>query len=153
MTASCTDTSTDILQDKFNSLVAWEKKWGMAFHPEKCSAIRLTWSRNPVSSAYTLKGHTYFGHRRLYKIPQCRDAVKHVLELSYGPDNQESKQHFRISLRHNLQVSNEETKSTAYFSMVIPILQYCSTVWSPYTKDYIYKIEMVQRRAAMLKEH
>ena len=50
-------------------------------------------------------------------------------------------------LRHNL-VSNEETKSAAYFSMVRPILEYSSTTWSPYTKDYIHKIEMVQRRDA-----
>ena len=33
--------------------------------------------------------------------------------------------------------------------MARPILEYCSTVWSPYPKDYIHKIEMVQRRAAM----
>ena len=32
--------------------------------------------------------------------------------------------------------------------MVRPLLEYCSTVWSPYTKEYIQKIEMVQRRAA-----
>ena len=51
-------------------------------------------------------------------------------------------------LRRNLRVSNEETKSAAYFSMVRPILEYSSTIWSPYTKDYIHKIKMVQRRAA-----
>ena len=51
-------------------------------------------------------------------------------------------------LRRNMRVSNEETKSTAYYSMVRPILQYCSTDWNPYTKDHIHNIEMVQRRAA-----
>ena len=51
-------------------------------------------------------------------------------------------------LRGNLRVSNEETQSAAYFSMVRPILEYSSTIWSPYTKDYIHNIEMVQRRAA-----
>ena len=38
-------------------------------------------------------------------------------------------------------------KSAAYLSLR-PILEYSSTVWSPYTKDYIHKIEMVQRKAA-----
>ena len=33
--------------------------------------------------------------------------------------------------------------------MVRPQLEYCSSVWSPYTKEYIQKIEMVQHRAAM----
>ena len=32
--------------------------------------------------------------------------------------------------------------------MVRPLLEYCSTVWSPHTKEYIQKIEMVRRRAA-----
>ena len=50
-------------------------------------------------------------------------------------------------LHCNLRVSNEGTKSAAYFSMVRPILEYSSTVWSTYTKDYTHKIEMVQRRA------
>ena len=45
-------------------------------------------------------------------------------------------------------LSNEETTSTVYFSMVRPIMEYCSTFWSPYTKDYINKIEIVQCRAA-----
>ena len=51
-------------------------------------------------------------------------------------------------LRRNLRVSSEATKTSAYYSMVRPLLEYCSTVWSPYTKEYIQKIEMVQRRAA-----
>ena len=47
-----------ILQDDLNSLAEREKKWGTAFHPEKCSAIRVTRSRNPISSNYSLKGQT-----------------------------------------------------------------------------------------------
>ena len=31
----------DILPDGLNSLASWEKKWYMAFHPEKCSATRV----------------------------------------------------------------------------------------------------------------
>ena len=48
----------NILQDDLNSLAEWEKKWGMPFHPEKCSTIRVTRSRNQISSNYPLKGHT-----------------------------------------------------------------------------------------------
>ena len=47
----------DILQDDLNKLAAWEKKWGMAFHPDKCSAIKISRSRNPISMDYSLKGH------------------------------------------------------------------------------------------------
>ena len=51
-------------------------------------------------------------------------------------------------LRCNLRVSNEEVKTAAYRSIVHPMLEYCSTIWNPYQKDQIYKLEMVQRRAA-----
>ena len=39
-------------------------------------------------------------------------------------------------------------KSDAYRSTVLPTLEYCSTIWNPYQNDQIYKLEMVQRRAA-----
>ena len=48
----------ELLQSDLNSLAAWEKKWEMAFHPEKCSAIRVTRAKKPISSSYTLQGHT-----------------------------------------------------------------------------------------------
>ena len=51
-------------------------------------------------------------------------------------------------LRRNLKVSNQDTKTAAYKTLVRPTIEYCSSVWSPHTKDAIIKIEMVQRRAA-----
>ena len=39
-------------------------------------------------------------------------------------------------------------KVACYKSMIRPILEYASTVWSPYTKKNILMIEAVQRRAA-----
>ena len=35
-------------------------------------------------------------------------------------------------LRRNLRVNSEQTKATAYCSMVRPLLEYCSTVWPLY---------------------
>jgi hypothetical protein len=43
---------------------------------------------------------------------------------------------------------NQDTKTVAYKTLVRPTIEYCSSVWSPHTKDAINKIEMVQRRAA-----
>ena len=41
-----------ILQDDLNNLAAWGQKWGMAFHPDKCSTIRISRSRKPVTMDY-----------------------------------------------------------------------------------------------------
>ena len=51
-------------------------------------------------------------------------------------------------LRRNLRVNIEQTKATAYCSIVRPLLEYCSTVWSPYNHVYVQKLEMAQIRAA-----
>ena len=48
-------------------------------------------------------------------------------------------------LRRNLRKANEETKTEAYFTMVRFNLD---AYWTPYQRDQIYQIEMVQRRDA-----
>ena len=51
-------------------------------------------------------------------------------------------------LRRILGECSAAVKSRAYTSLVRPQLEYPSTVWNPYTKRNINKIEMVQHRAA-----
>jgi hypothetical protein len=56
--------------------------------------------------------------------------------------------------RRNLKIKDQQTKASAYFSLVRPSLEYCCTVWSQYTiRDSIKKLEMVQRRAARYTTH
>ena len=55
--------------------------------------------------------------------------------------------------RRNLQISSPSLKTTAYTSLVRPVLEYASTVWDPYTNSCIDKMEMVQRRAARYVLH
>ena len=132
-----------ILQEDLTKLAAWEQKWGMAFHPDKCSTIRISRSRNSITTDYTLKGHTlttedytkYLG----VELQSTFSWNRHI-------DQTVKKANSMVGfLRRNLRVSSEANKTSAYYSMVRPLLEYCSTVWSPYTKEYIQKIEMVQR--------
>ena len=51
-------------------------------------------------------------------------------------------------LQRNISSCTEMVKVACYKSMIRPILEYASTVWSPYTKKNILMIEAVQRRAA-----
>ena len=51
-------------------------------------------------------------------------------------------------IRRNLSKCSKEVKSTAYLSLVRPILEYSSPVWDPYLLTDIQSIEKVQRRAA-----
>ena len=51
-------------------------------------------------------------------------------------------------LRRNMGSCPRAVKQSCYTSLVRPILEYSSTVWDPYTKQNIDKIEILQRRAA-----
>ena len=51
-------------------------------------------------------------------------------------------------LQRNLRVSNRDTKASAYFTLVRPNIEYCASVWSPYTDQGKRMIEMAQRRSA-----
>ena len=51
-------------------------------------------------------------------------------------------------LKRNLRINSQETKSAAFFTLVRPNLEYCASIWNPYSHQSIQKLEMVQRRAA-----
>ena len=117
-----------------------------SFHPVKCSTIRVCRSRTPVVRKCPLKGH----------VLATEDSARYLgVELQSNMFwNKHMYQTFKKGnsllgfLRRNLKVISESTKTAAYLSLVRPILNYCCTVWSPYTDDYIDKLEMVQHRAA-----
>jgi hypothetical protein len=43
---------TIVLQDDLNKLADWEQKWGMDFHPDKCSTLHVTRSKAPILQAF-----------------------------------------------------------------------------------------------------
>ena len=118
-----------VLQEDLNTLAGWKSKWGIAFHPQKCSVLSITRSRSPITFSYQLKDN----------VLELQDSMKYL-----GVDVQSSlswKTHIdRISkksnsmlgfLRRNLRSCREETKANTYFSMIRSNLEYSSTVCSP----------------------
>ena len=51
-------------------------------------------------------------------------------------------------LQRNLKIGQEKLKTSAYFTLVRPHVEYAVAIWNPYTQTYKNKIEMVQRRTA-----
>ena len=117
----------------------------MCFHPEKFSVLGVTRSRSPVLHAYSLKG----------QILQAEFHSKYLgvdltasLSWNTNIDRIVKKGNSMLGfLQRNLRINNQDTKASAYLTLVCPNLEYCSTVWSPYTSQANHKIEMVQRRA------
>ena len=43
------------LQEDLDTLAAWEQKWGMDFHPQKCNVLRVSRAKSPMTFSYRLK--------------------------------------------------------------------------------------------------
>ena len=55
---STPDDSTQLQKD-LDALAAWESKWGMAFHPDKCTVLQVTRKKTALSHTYTLRGQIF----------------------------------------------------------------------------------------------
>jgi len=51
-------------------------------------------------------------------------------------------------LKRNLYNTPSEIKEHVYIQLVLPSIEYCSAIWDPYHHKSIYKLEMIQHRAA-----
>ena len=57
-----------------------------------------------------------------------------------------------ITSKRNIRSKNPVLREMAHKTLVRPLREYSSSVWSPYTKSNIDRLEMVQRRAATWSE-
>ena len=133
------------LQNDLDKLSAWQDKWQLGFNAQNCHVMRITHTRTPFLQQYKLNGvileeksHTYLG------VDLCKDLTwnTHVDRIC-------SKANRTIGfLQRNLHDCPTHIKDMSYKTLVRPILDYCSSVWDPYTQTLIKQIEAVQNRAA-----
>ena len=134
------------LQNDLDLLVAWEQKWLMQFHPEKCQTLRFTRSRNPSANQYQFHGHTLsITHEAKYLGVTITEDIKWEPHINNIVNKANKTLGF---LRRNLRVKSQQIKQQAYLSLVRPSLEFASPVWDPFTAKDINKLESVQRRAA-----
>ena len=134
------------LQDDLDTLQEWELDWNMEFNPGKCQVIRITRSRSPIPTQYSLHGQT------LEVVASARYlGVDIANDLSWKPHITRITNNANKSLgflRRNLKAKNPELRELTYKAIVRPQLEYAAPVWDPYIQEDIQRIEMVQRRAA-----
>ena len=136
------------LQRDLNKLEAWENKWQMEFHPDKCEVLRISkkWKSNTINANYVLRGHT------LKVVSQAKYlgvTISGDLRWNTHINNITNKANSTLAvLKRNVRVSSKPLKETAYKSLVRPQMEYCSPLWDPHHKNLKKKIEDVQRRSA-----
>ena len=136
------------LQRDLDKLGLWADRWQMLFNPSKCYKMSVFGSRSPVVKVYFLfnqtleavQQHPYLGvllssdlrwNSHVYKI-----AKKANSSLAF--------------VKSNLFACSEETKCTAYVSLVRPHLEYASAVWDPYRQNQVEKLEAIQNRTVII---
>ena len=141
-----TTTDCDALQDDLKKLADWEATWCMSFNASKCNAITISRKKNLVQYNYSLHNQvlertdkaTYLGVELTSKLTWSTHITKTCAKANRN----------LAFLRRNLRIKSQPIKEAAYRGIVRPVLEYCSPVWNPHHKKYIYMLEMVQRRAA-----
>ena len=127
----------------FNRLSTWAATWQMDFNVDKCNIMQFSNARHKSSFSYTMQG-----------LPLCivdRHSYLDVVldyKLSW-----ESHQHYISNkvncllafLNRNLPRANHCLREYSYKQLVLPVLDYCATIWDP---CYQNSIEMLQNRAA-----
>ena len=140
-----------ILQQDLDHLHDWELEWDMEFNPSKCVVIHVTRSRTLIPSQYLLHGQvleSVAGSKYLgVEISSNLLFNNHIQNITTSASRSLG------FLRRNIRSQNPALREMAYKTLVRPIVEYSSTVWSPNTDQNIDKLEMIQRRAARWTLH
>ena len=128
------------LQKDLDNLAAWEDKWKIQFHPQKCSVVRIIRNRTTKIHQSQLHGH----------ILETETNSKYLgvtinNKLSWNNHIAKKANNSFTFLRRNLHISQQRIKTKAYTKLVRPQVEYVTAIWDPWTKKKILKLEMVQR--------
>lgn len=134
------------LQQDLNTLVDWSHTWLMTFNAAKCHLLKITRKTKFLDTEYKIDNHTLLRvqHHPYLGVELTSDLTwKHHIGLITG-----KAQKILNLLRRHLYGCNPDVKKRAFTALVLPHLEYTSTVWDPYHKQDIQALEKVQRKGA-----
>ena len=134
------------LQADISSICDWCDINKMAINERKCAQLSITRSVNPIVYTYTMN------HSPINSVESISDlgvTISRDLSFSNHIHNIIKKANRRLWLvKRALGFSAPvKCKLQAYVSFVRPILEYCSIIWSPSSKEYLMSVESVQKHA------
>ena len=118
----------------------------MEFNTSKCVVIHVTRAKTPVPGEYLLHGQILesVGGSKYLGVEICSNLTfnNHIQKLCTSANRSLG------FIKRNIRTKFPTICEMAYKTLVRPLVEYSSSVWSPNTDEYIGKIEMVQRKAA-----
>jgi hypothetical protein len=141
-----TVNDAEMLQEDLNKINLWAKQWKMSFNVDKCRVMHISKKKSNIDFNYELnnvplkitKSERYLGVTISDKLSWSVHIqnVKRDCYSKLGLIN-------RVFGRCSLYV-----KTKLYQQLVLPKLDYCSSVWSPGSVGLMKELEKVQRRAS-----
>ena len=138
------------LQEDLNRLGDWSSKWQLKFNVAKCGVLHYGKGVDRVTYTMTEGNHS----RNLKEIDDEKDlGVLFDKSLTFSKHiGAIANKATRILgvIKRTFDYMDEETFKALYKTMVRPHLEYANSVWCPYLKRDINKLEKVQRRATKI---
>ncbi|KAK9499191.1 hypothetical protein O3M35_003686 [Rhynocoris fuscipes] len=134
----------NLLQEKLNAINTWCNENCMTLNINKCNVITFSKIKSSIVFQYSLNNQL---------INRC-DIVKDLgiyidQELTFRNHIEQivnnSLRLLFFILRHSKDF-NEYTTVILFTSLVRPLLEYCTVIWSPYYSTHIKQIENVQNK-------
>ena len=139
------------LQDDLDRLCDWSAKWKLSFNANKCKVLHL--GHNNDISRYTMLD-SQGDYIQIEPVDSEKDlgvTFEHNLKFERHITNCVTKaQRVLALIRRSFDYMESDMFLILYKTFVRPLLEYSTTVWSPFLKKDIRKLERVQRRATKL---
>ncbi|KAK3089266.1 hypothetical protein FSP39_002210 [Pinctada imbricata] len=133
----------ETLQKDLNNLENWANKWGMKFNAKKCYILSIN---KKTSKFYQLNQHIL---QEVQENPYLGLQISNDLKWNTHINNVCKKASSTLGFirRNPLRNVPLNCRKTAYISLVRSIMEYGATIWNPYLKGDIDKLEKIQNRA------
>ena len=137
----------NMFQEDLDNLHRWSLRNFMDFNVRRCKIIRITKKKQPSISSY------FLDYSVLEEVNEYRDlgiTTDQHLRWNLHIDKVVAKANRMLGLikRSCRDFEDRKTLRTLYWALVRSNLEYCSVLWSPYTKKGIEKLEKVQKRVS-----
>jgi hypothetical protein len=131
------------LQKELDRLGEWAVENAMKINPSKSKAVHFprAWVKDPLSYSLTdalipeASSCKYLGI--IFRSDCWADQVNYTVKKAWKA------LHFTMRI---LKKGNSNTKSSAYMSLIRPILEYGAACWDPHREGKIIALDRVQRK-------
>ena len=133
------------LQRALDHIHEWSITWGLKFNAEKCNVISFNRRRAMITNEYKINGKVLTRVKSLSDLGLIVDERLSWNEHTISISNK-ANQRLGLVKRTLGYNASKDIKLQCYKSMVQPLLEYRTSIWSNCSRKSIERIENVQRR-------